>query len=79
MTDFVLDGSIETRTVVTINYERAFTGAGNKIHLPTTEVLLRTAVGNLYTLKNLCYWAALNAVLLPSFPTKVVVLKGEMA
>ena len=63
--------------MVTINAERTFAGAGNKIHLSTNKVLLHAAVGGLSKSKKLRDWVYLNVVHLPPFLTEVVVLKGE--
>ena len=61
--------------MVTINSEQAFTGAGKNICLPNTKVLFVAAVSNPSKLKKLRNWAALNAVLLPSFLTNMLVFK----
>ena len=47
ITAFALVGSLEAPTVVSIDIERAFSGNGENIQLPTTEVLLRAAAGDL--------------------------------
>ena len=47
ITAFALAGSSEAPTVVSIDTERAFSGNGKNIQLLTTEVLLRTAAGDL--------------------------------
>ena len=60
--------------VVTINAERSFAGAGNKIFIPNIRFLLHTVVGDLSKSKKLRNWAALDAVLLPPLITKAVVL-----
>ena len=48
MTNFALAGLLEALTVTTIDTEHSFAGAKDKIHLPTTKVLLHSAVGGLY-------------------------------
>ena len=68
VTAIALAGLLKSPTVATINAERALTGAGNKIRL-----------GNLSRSKKLRYQAAPNAVLIPTFLTKEVVLEGDMA
>ena len=60
-----------------INDERVFAGAGKKIHLLTTEVLLHTATSNFSKCKKLNNTTALIAILLPQLLTKSVVIKGE--
>ena len=75
VTAFALAGSLEAPTMVSIGAERA--GAGENIHLLTTEFLLRAAASDLSKSKKLRYWAALNAILLPPFLAEAVVLKGE--
>ena len=47
VTDFALAGSLEAPTAVSINAGIAFTISGDKIRIPVTKVLLRTAVGDL--------------------------------
>ena len=51
---FALARYLKAPTVVTINAERAFSGARDNIRLPTTNVLLCAAVGNISKSKNLC-------------------------
>ena len=79
VTAFTLVGSLNAPTVVTINDDCNFTGAGDKIHLTTTKVLLRAAVGDLSKSNKLCNCAVLNSLLLLPFLTKAVVLEGETA
>ena len=76
---FLLEISLESPTVVTVNAQCAFVGASNNISIPTTEVLLRTAIGKLSKLKKLRNWMALNTVLLLPFLTEEVFLEGEKA
>ena len=47
VTAFSLAGSLEDQTMVSIDKEHAFSGDGDKIRLPKTEVLLRTAADEL--------------------------------
>ena len=77
VTDFVLTGPLKSPTVVNIDAERVFSGAGDNIRLPTTEVLLCAAIKNPSKSKKLRDWVALNAVLIPKFITDAVVFKGE--
>ena len=44
---FNLEGYLKVPTMVSINIDRAFAGDGEKIRLPTTEVLLRAAPNDL--------------------------------
>ena len=53
VTNFDLAGSLEAPAVVTNDVERSFAVAGNKICLPTIEVLLRIAAGDLSMSKKL--------------------------
>ena len=73
----VLVGYLESLTVVMIKDERAFAGPGKKIRLPTTEVFLRTAVGDISKSKNIRNWTELKDVLLSLFLTKAIVFDGE--
>ena len=77
VTNLVLVGSLEALTILSINAQHAFLGAGKYICIPTTKSLLCTAVGDLSKSKKLCDWAVLNAVLLPPFRIYLVVLEGE--
>ena len=65
--------------MVSIDIERAFTGNGKNIRLPTTEFLLRTAAGELAKSNKLQDWTSSNAVLLPLFLTEIVLTYGETA
>ena len=65
VTDFFLAGFVEASTAVLINIERAFTGYGEKIRLPTTEFLLCAVVGDLNKSKKLQDWTSMNTVFLP--------------
>ena len=47
MPAFALAEYIEAPTVVTVNVECAFVDASDKIHIPTTKLLIHAAVGNL--------------------------------
>ena len=51
---------LNASSVVMINDERAFVGAGNKICLPTTKVLLRAAIGDPSKSEKLHDWVALS-------------------
>ena len=73
VTTFALVVFLKAPNLVMIDVESD--GAGNKIHLPTTEVLLRSAVGNLPQSNNLRDWAALNYVLLLSLLFEAVSLE----
>ena len=53
VTSFALVELLESLTMVTINSERAFSVAGNKIRLPTTKSLLCAAVGDISKSNNL--------------------------
>ena len=64
-------------TVVSVNIERAFASNGEKIRLPTTEVLLRAAARELEKSKKRRYWMDRNAVLLPPFLTDIALTVGE--
>ena len=77
VTAFALAGFLNAPTVVTIDDECNFAGTSDNIRLPTTEVLLCAAVGNLYKLEKLRNWEDMNTVLLPSLLTKAVVLEVE--
>ena len=55
----------------------AFAEDGDKIHLPTTEVLLHAAAGDLMRSKNQQDWTPHNAFLLPPFLTEAAILNGE--
>ena len=72
---FVLVVSLETPTVLTIDAEHVFTGAGDKICLPATKFLLCATVGNLSKLNHLCEWAELKNVLLPPLFNKLFSLR----
>ena len=63
--------------VVLIDIERAFAGDGNNTRLPTTEVFLCTASGELAKSKKIRYWTDRNAVLLPTLLTDIVLPNGE--
>ena len=77
ITTFALEGSFEAPTMVRIDAEHTFAGAGNNIRIPTTELIIFAAVGDLSKLKNLCNWAALKTVILPALLTNMVVLDEE--
>ena len=77
MTAFALTIFLEDLIMVSINPECAFTGAGKKIHIPTTEVLIHAAVGDLYRSNKLHNWSELHAVIIPPFFTDVIVLEVE--
>ena len=77
VTYFALAGLLEAPNMVSIGAERAGAGTRENIHLPTTEVLLRAAIGDLYKYRKLRDWAALNAVLLSLLLAKAIVLEGE--
>ena len=79
VTTFALTVSLEATTVASIDIERAFYGDGEKICLPTTEVLLRKAAGKIAKLKKLWDWTSRNAVLLPPFLTEIVLTDGGTA
>ena len=74
---FALTGSMESPMVVSIDVKSAFARASEENCLPVMEVLISAAVRNLAHSKNLRDWALLNAVLLLSFITDVVVLDGK--
>ena len=65
--------------MASIDIERAFYGDGEKICLPTTEVLLRKAADKIAKLKKFWDWTSRNAVLLPPFLTEIVLANGETA
>ena len=69
-------GPLEAPTVILIDIERAFSGDGDKIRLPTTEVLLCTAANELAKPKKLRDWTSRNAVLLLPFLTEIVFTVG---
>ena len=69
VTNFVLEGSLEASTVVSIDIERALARNGKKVHYLTTKVLLLAATGKLAKSKKLREWMARNAVLFPPFLT----------
>ena len=71
-------GFLKSRTVFMIDVEHAFASTSDNIRLPTIEVLLCTAVGDLINLKKLRNWAALDAILLLPFLSNAVVLEGDM-
>ena len=71
---FSLAGSIDSASVVLIYVNIAFAVDGTKIHLSITEVILRTASGNLARSKNQRDWTLRNAVLLPTFLTRAAIL-----
>ena len=71
VTTFALVVFLKAPNLVMIDVESD--GAGNKIHLPTTEVLLRAAIGNISKSKSIRNWAALNAVLHPPLLAKTVI------
>ena len=79
VTAFVLSGYLEVTTMVLIGVERAFMGDGKKIRLPTTEVLLCAAVGDLAKYKNLQDLTSVNPFLLRPFLTEAVVTNREAA
>ena len=79
VTYFALAGLLEAPTMVSIGAERAGAGTRENIHLPTTEVLLRAAIGDLYKSRKLRDWAALNAVFLPPLLAKDLIFEGEAA
>ena len=53
VTDFSLSGYLKAPTVVLIDAEYTFAGYSEKIHLPTTEILLRATIDNLEKPKKL--------------------------
>ena len=71
VTAFSLAGSLEAPTMVSIDIERTFAGNGDKISLPTTEVLLHAAAGKLAKPKKPRDWTARNAVLLLPLLTEI--------
>ena len=77
MTAFALTIFLEDLIMVSINPECAFTCAGKKIHIPTTEVLIHAAVGDLYRSNKLHNWSELHTVIIPPFFTDVIVLEVE--
>ena len=77
VTAFALDGPLKAPTVVMIDIERGFADDGKKIRLPTTEVLLHTAAGELAKLEKLRDWTARNAVLFPLLLTEIALTVGE--
>ena len=64
--------------MVSIDAYCEFSGSGEKILLPITEVLLRASIGSLVRSKKLCKRVVLNSVLLLQFLSKAVILEGEM-
>ena len=70
-------GSLGSSAVVSIDADIAFTIAGNKIHLPISEVVLRAAAGDLARSKKQRDWALLNSVLLLPLLTEAGLLDGE--
>ena len=77
ITHFALVLYLEAPTMVLIYIERAFAGNGEKISLPTTEVLLCAAAGKLEKSKKFWDWTARNAVLLLPSPTDTALTKRE--
>ena len=75
MTNFASEVLLQAPDMTTINAEHDFTGTGDNLRLPTTEVLLYAAVDDLSNSKKLRYWEVLNAVLLPSLLTKSVLTR----
>ena len=73
VTAFTREVSLEVPTVVLIEIKRAFSGDGEKIRLPVTEVLLCANDGDLEKSYKLCNWTSRNAILLPPFLTEAVV------
>ena len=74
---FALAGDIDSPSVVSINMDIAFETEGDKICLPITEFLLRSAAGDLVRSKNQRDWTPRNAVLLPPFLTEAAILNLE--
>ena len=80
ITAFSLAGSLEAPSVVSIDIKRAFYGNGEKIRLPTMEVLLHAATaGELAKPKKLREWTSRNAVLLHPSLTEIGLTNGESA
>ena len=77
VTTFALAVLLEAMTVVTIDADHDFSGATDHIPLPTTKLLLHTAIGNLSNSKKLRNWVTLYAVFLLPLITKGVVFEGE--
>ena len=77
VTDLSLEVYPKAPTMVSIEIKYNLFNDGEKIFLPTTEVLLRATSGNLSKSKNLRDWTSRKAVLLPPFITKTVVADGK--
>ena len=75
--DFALAGDLSSPSVIPFNIEIAFATDGEKICLPSAEVLLRAAAGDLARSKKQRDWTSRNAVLLPPFLTEAAILHGE--
>ena len=77
VTAFSLKVSLDSPSLVLIDFNIAFSMDGDKIRLPFAEVLLCAAAGDLAISKNQMDWMPLNAVLLPPFLTEAEIFDGE--
>ena len=71
--------SLEAPIVISIDAKIAFANGGDKIWIPVTKVLLRSAVGNLARLKKQMDWVALDYVLLLMFLMEDAILDNIMS
>ena len=74
VTAFSLAGSLNSSSVISIDFNIAFSMDGNKIRLPISKIILCNATRNLPRSKKKRHWTSLNAVLLPTFLTEAAIL-----
>ena len=75
VTTFNLIERRKSLTVVSIDTKCA--SARDNIRLPTTEVLPHASFSDLIHSKNICNWATLSVILLPTLLTEVVIFDGQ--
>ena len=74
---FALSGYLSSLSVISLKIDIDFSVDGDKIHLPSAEVLLCAAAGKLARSKKQQDCTPRNAALLPPFLTETAILHGE--
>ena len=77
VTAFALAGSLDSPSVVLIDVNIAFSMDGDNIRLQISEVLLRTAAGDLASSNKQRYWTPINAILIPPLLMEAQILCRE--
>ena len=74
---FALEGSLDSPSIISIDFNIAFAMDGNKIRLPIADVLLHAAAGDLARSKKKRDWIPQKPVLLPPVLMEAAILDGE--